>query len=85
MAGRLREPSPLALICALSVGGSGAEGLVSKLALPALAAYFWSINPIPRETAQPSAPPPSLAELPQEPVRAGRCHRQRRGSWPGWK
>lgn len=72
MAGRLRELGPLALVCALAVGGSGAEGLVSKPALPALAAYFWSINPIPREIAQPSAPPPSLAELPQEPVLAHR-------------
>lgn len=86
MAGWLREPGPLALVCVLAVGGgSGAEGLVSKLALPGLAAYFWSINPIPRETAQPSAPPPSapppsLAELPGA------------GAWgsvplppPGWK
>ena len=46
VAGWLREPGPLALVCALAVGGgSGAEGLVSKLALPGLAAYFsriWS-------------------------------------------
>lgn len=81
MAGWLREPGPLALVCVLAVGGgSGVEGLVSKPALPALAAYFWSINPIPRETAQPSAPPPSPAELPGA------------GAWgsvplpaPGWK
>lgn len=60
---------PLALVCALAVWEErGRRALFPSRLSGAGRLFFGALIPFLRETAQPSAPPPSLAELPQEPV-----------------